>query len=240
MGALVLQDRLLRSLVAAGRHPEAAAPAPPTARGPPAAGPLRRAAPQARRQSLAARAQLDTAVEEAVSYAALQAADRCADGGAARCSLWRVHRSGASQACLQPLPALGFPASIALPPALRAVASKCAPRPPRPLDNLSAHLTTQLFLLADSSSAALGQLADALPEGAADALSSAPDAAASALPSVDAAAVADAVADTAAKKGGFFSVFADAFESFLKVGRAGGAQRSRSRALAEPLRELGS
>lgn len=77
------------------------------------------------------------------------------------------------------------------------------------LDNLSAHLTTQLFLLADAVPPGLGELTEGaqapLPDGSAP------------LPDVDPAAVADAVADEAAKNGGFFGFFADAFEAFLKV-----------------------
>lgn len=63
---------------------------------------------------------------------------------------------------------------------------------PSVLDHVAAALTTVMFL------------ADADPSAAADAVSNATDAAA-------------AVADTASKKGGFFSFFTDSFESFLKL-----------------------
>ena len=63
---------------------------------------------------------------------------------------------------------------------------------PSVLDHVAATLTTAMFL------------ADADPSAAGEAISSATDAAA-------------AVADTAAKKGGFFSFFSDSFEQFLKA-----------------------
>ncbi|GAB4814151.1 hypothetical protein N2152v2_001197 [Parachlorella kessleri] len=88
----------------------------------------------------------------------------------------------------------------------KAAANFASDRLPSLLDNLSAHITTRLFVLGDATESLVDAI---LPDKA-----SSPDGG-PALP--DPSAAVEAVTDAASKNSGFFGFFADAFEQFLKV-----------------------